>query len=373
MTHAPLAKHLPQLDGLRGLAAGYVVLGHASLQIWPPEYRVAIPPVIDWPLCFVHYSVTTFLVLSGFCLGLPVIRRNVSLGGNWRFLTGRFRRIVPPYWTALAVSIILVLTLIGQPTGTHWDVATLWTWKTLAACVILCPELFGWGSFNHVLWSVGVETKIYCLFPLIVTAWRRVGLLLTILAVSALALSLSCLAVGTAWHRLTLWYIPLFLLGVGAAAIAAATDPLWGRWQQAPWGSLALVGVGLGLAGKAEMLPVPTATQVSADLLAGLVAAAGLISITTRPSWFARLLATRPVVFVGTFAYSLYLMHAPLLQLVHQYLIMPLQLDRSAQFAVLVGFGGPLILGAAWIFYRLAERPWMSSRLRQAVDGEQRA
>jgi peptidoglycan/LPS O-acetylase OafA/YrhL len=63
--------------------------------------------------------------------------------------------------------------------------------------------------------------------------------------------------------------------------------------------------------------------------------------------------------FLGTFAYSVYLIHAPLLQLVWQTLIAPVALTPGAAFSALVFIGVPLAVGAAYVFFLVCERPFV--------------
>src|SRR2546421_13093474 len=94
--------HLDYLNGLRALAALYVVLHHAYLTVWPVLLGKA-PTGIDaalvgW-LAYGHYSVSVFIVISGFCLMLPVLRnQDVIAGGSITFYRKRARRILPPYY-----------------------------------------------------------------------------------------------------------------------------------------------------------------------------------------------------------------------------------------------------------------------------------
>ena len=73
------------LDGLRGLAALYVMLAHVfSITAYGDDGRVStsLPPAFVWAtrgLCFSHYAVAVFIVLSGFCLMLPVSRSKDGL------------------------------------------------------------------------------------------------------------------------------------------------------------------------------------------------------------------------------------------------------------------------------------------------------
>ena len=75
--------------------------------------------------------------------------------------------------------------------------------------------------------------------------------------------------------------------------------------------------------------------------------------------WTARFLGCKPLVFIGTFAYSVYLIHAPLLQVLWQGPFAPLQAQPLAMLAALTLLGTPLILSAAYVFFLVFERPFL--------------
>ena len=70
---APRAKRLAGLDGVRGLAALYVVCNHVFLRAFP-GYPVDHAPF--WAAWFIYgrFAVVVFIVLSGFSLALSPAR-----------------------------------------------------------------------------------------------------------------------------------------------------------------------------------------------------------------------------------------------------------------------------------------------------------
>jgi peptidoglycan/LPS O-acetylase OafA/YrhL len=61
-----------------------------------------------------HFAVTAFIVVSGFCLMLPVARAGRRLrGGTGVFLLRRFCRIAPPMYAAVLLAV-LILQVPGQ-------------------------------------------------------------------------------------------------------------------------------------------------------------------------------------------------------------------------------------------------------------------
>src|SRR4051812_40619291 len=105
---------LEYVDGMRALAALVVYLNHAYAQVSTGDQVALRGP---WSLSRVsmvagHLSVTVFIVVSGFCLTLPVISQGGELrGGVKGFLKRRARRILPPYYAAVALCLVLIWTV----------------------------------------------------------------------------------------------------------------------------------------------------------------------------------------------------------------------------------------------------------------------
>ena len=102
--------------------------------------------------------------------------------------------------------------------------------------------------------------------------------------------------------------------------------------------------------------------QISMDLLVGLVAAAAMTYAAIAPhSLLTRALSWKPLAFVGTFAYSIYLIHAPLLQC--EWLVL-----RAMHVSDTVGFvagcfiGLPIIVALSYVFFWFCERPFLTRR-----------
>src|SRR3954454_18891800 len=100
----PPRQRLAGLDGVRGLAALFVVVNHVFLRAFP-GYPVDRAPF--WAAWFIYgrFAVVVFIVLSGFSLALSPARRDWDLGGVSRFAQRRVRRILPAYWAALVFSL----------------------------------------------------------------------------------------------------------------------------------------------------------------------------------------------------------------------------------------------------------------------------
>jgi peptidoglycan/LPS O-acetylase OafA/YrhL len=105
-TIPPLRLRLASLDGIRGLAALYVVVFHLGTILKPVMTNLSKP----WRLLLRatehgHAAVVAFIVLSGFLLMLPIVRENRPMSLQGYFLR-RSRRILPPYFAALILFLL---------------------------------------------------------------------------------------------------------------------------------------------------------------------------------------------------------------------------------------------------------------------------
>ncbi|MDR3633749.1 MAG: acyltransferase [Isosphaeraceae bacterium] len=252
---------LPFLDGLRGLAALYVLLHHAALAVSPAGLS-GVGLAIRFGLRHGHFAVAVFIVLSGFCLMRPVVHEPAGRlrGGLWPYLGRRARRIVPPYYAALGFSWLLIVLVpaLGHPPRTWWDRAL--------------PVFGGWNAVSHLLlvhnlsvhwffkidppsWSVATEWQIYLLFPALLVVWRRWGITAAVAAGFAIGYGVACLAGpfgNPALRQACPWYVGLFALGMAAAAASRAGErPAVEERSRGRWPTVALCLVALSLAGLA--------------------------------------------------------------------------------------------------------------------------
>ena len=363
----PPREHFDYLDGLRALAALYVVLHHAWLHIkLPPGWTSRL----TFGLQFGHFAVDVFIVLSGFCLMLPVVRGEGQLrGGIGGFLQRRARRILPPYYAAVALSLVLIWTLIGRQTGTHWDVSVPVQGSDFLAHLFLVQDMQSLASgakINHPLWSVAVEWHIYFLFPLLVMLWRRYGGIRSALFTTLISYLAGVAAVYTGvLEGMHFQYIGLFALGMLGATFAFSPQEVWRKRREGlPWGGIAAGVLALALACGYLLRRIHGIT-IYVDPLIGVSTASLLIAMSrSKENWTRRAIEWKPLVFIGGFSYSLYLIHAPLLQVIWQYGILPLHRSETISFWILATAGTALILGASYLFSLMCERPFMNTVTR---------
>src|SRR6266566_9604795 len=84
---------------------------HCWLLNFPGFPHNSGPSWLGW-LMYGRLPVVFFLALSGFSLAISPARNGWQLGGVVRFLRRRAWRILPPYWAALALSLIVAWLVV---------------------------------------------------------------------------------------------------------------------------------------------------------------------------------------------------------------------------------------------------------------------
>ncbi|WP_155341902.1 acyltransferase family protein [Acrocarpospora corrugata] len=361
---AAARRRLGGLDGIRGLAALFVVLHHCRLLAFPGFPADTGPGWASWML-YGHFAVVVFIVLSGFSLAVAPARRDWALGGLGRFAHRRLWRILPPYWPALAISLVIAWTLVPQP-GEGPPTA-----KSVLFYGLLVQDVFGSPSPNGAFWSIAIEAQLYLVFPLLLLLVRRAGVLAMLGAVGAVVAAIGLLAPSVPAVELLMRFTPQFALLFAIGAMAAGVAG--GRWLRAPWGWLSLltaVPVVTLIAVRGSVWTVENFYWV--DLALGPAVGCLLAALAAgRPGRLTGLLDTRPLRSLGSFSYSLYLTHAPLVVVLHTLVIAPNLAPGVPAFLATLALCVPVTLLVARGFAAVFELPFQRHRtwpeLRAAI------
>lgn len=392
-TPSPAPDHAPVrllfLDGLRALAALWVVLGHAHLLTlgWNRSGSLWGRPLDV--LLYCHLGVDVFLVLSGFCLALPVVRNANRLTTSTALFFGkRAWRILVPYYATLLL-ILLVNTFVPIAAWGNHGVGLTPTlpWQVVVTNALLLQDVLPqFNTLHGPFWSVATEWHLYFVFPALVWILRRCGVVALALVGGVAAIVLTWLpsqpAVGALLAPMTVpqppYFIALFVMGAVAAALMF--DPRYARVrgpaQRWAWAVAALFCV--PLCALLWHFRIVDASNIWGffdhlhwiDPLAGAVSAAmlvGLCGMAPRQS-VRRWLEARPLVAVGGFSYSLYLIHVPVLAVAHR-AAAAWGWPAMTGFAYLATAGTAASLLAAWAFARVFERPYRRPRARAGAAG----
>jgi peptidoglycan/LPS O-acetylase OafA/YrhL len=354
---------LAGLDGVRGLAALFVVLHHCWLLSYPGSDNLGAPVWTSW-LGLGHLAVVVFIVLSGFSLAVGPARDGWRLGGMRRFLRRRAWRILPPYWAALAFSVIVAWTVVPQPGTPPPNV------KSVVVHGLLLQDVIGSPSPNGAFWSIAIEAQLYLVLPLLLLVQRRAGAGFALALVLLPALMIEMLSGHVPGVALFQRFIPqmavLFTLGVVAARAVAGDRP--GRFARfAP--ALAVI-TGIPPIAAIALLGVTWTLDhyFWVDLALGPAIALSIVALSwQRPMRFMRLLDTRPLRALGSYSYSLYLVHAPIVVALYAVLVAPRIAPGNPALLVMLGLVAPIAVLGARLFAAVFELPFQRHRSWKAL------
>ncbi|HEY7077070.1 MAG TPA: acyltransferase [Solirubrobacteraceae bacterium] len=342
-------RRLAGLDGVRGLAALFVVVHHIFLRAFP-GYPVDRAPFWAGWLIYGRFAVVVFIVLSGFSLALSPAGRGWRLGGVRSFARRRARRILPAYWGALAFSLAVAWLVMPQPGHAAPDA------KSVVVNGLLVENLVAAPTPNMSFWSMAVEAQLYLAFPLLLLVVRRWGAVVMVAGVTLLMAT-----VGVAGPRSFVIQSPPDLAALFAIGMATAGIVRSGRsW---PWGWLALAAAVPAVATIWWRGSVWTLDHLLwVDLALGPAVACLLAGLATgRPAPLLRLLDARPLRRLGASSYSLYLTHAPIVVVVYDRIVAGRVHQGVPAFVVTVAVAVPLTVVFARLFASIFERPQLRS------------
>lgn len=302
-----MERRIPELDGLRGLAIAAVLLYH----LWPREN--GLHPLFrgGW------IGVELFFVLSGFLITSILLKQVGQPNYYRRFYWRRFLRIFPLYYALLAGVTALMVALRGVgylnqiraewgslgwfvffagnfPTAWHaaWPPQVpflpLWSLQIEEQFYLLYPAIVAFaalrpGRLKHALWTgVAVSLIARCVAWWFWPANAYAPYVLTICRMDSLAFG-GLLAISQ--REKTGLRIQGWWLGAGAAALGTAAFLFGDAWQENSVHTWGITLLGLWFAGCVGWALQNTQTAKTVFL-----------------RW-------RPLTYLGTISYGVYLLH----------------------------------------------------------------
>ncbi|HET6378801.1 MAG TPA: acyltransferase [Methylocella sp.] len=305
-------QHYKYLDGFRGIAALWVMIGHILI-IYDINLRV---------LSWVSLPVDLFMLVSGFLMVRHAIARETAepldRPLSWAtFWLRRFFRIAPLYYFLLLFSIIYQQSERGFDGAFHyhtWDGLNESYDQFVAHLLSHVSFVFGLSpvfsrSTSMPDWSLSLEMQFYALFPFLMLLGRRTGWITLAIGVAGVCLAAE-LIFPSFLHEFTLPSILILKLNIfmGGMLVALALD---NRGQSASYIAVAVALMILPLWGGENF----KAGIARALLCAGFATAAlcdrysrtaGMPAhITLIPA----ILGARPFAIMADLSYGVYLMH----------------------------------------------------------------
>ena len=341
----------PALDGLRAVAVAMVLAFHLAL------------PGADGG----YLGVSVFFTLSGFLITRLLLDEFDRTGtiGLRRFYRRRIRRLLPASFLVVALVVVLAAFDAFPASsrirgGTLAALTSTFNWYELLGGRDYA-DLFRAPSPLAHFWSLAIEEQFYWLWPLILLVFLprvAAGRRLAVIASLALAASISAPVTAAVWSSaaayFTTWTRSAEILVGAALATWTARSVMPGWVGRLAWPSLAAILV-LGAVtpagrGWAYDGGLPLFALLSVTLIAALQAP------PERSMGAAALLSARPVVWVGTVSYGIYLFHWPV--------IVWLTEDRTDLGRWwLVALQITVTMAATVASFRLLERPVRAGRV----------
>ena len=363
------------LDAMRGGAALAVVTYHAlgvAPQTAHSGWEWWVPQIAGYAVHFAFAGIYLFFVISGFCIHLFWAKARAAgvqqpVINFFTFWKRRVRRLYPPYFAALA----LYLCYRAYTTPVH--VTGFYLWDVLLHVFMLHNlDLRTTYTINGAFWTLAIEEQLYLAYFLLLFLRIRYGWTKTLVL---------CFSARVVWLLLADglsaslgWHIPLteaaatnwFIWALGALSVEAAL----GLIKLPAWCSrLSVAGVALAFAmALAQLLPLVDQKTWIHDLgwlVMHPMWGVGFFvlvnyAVAAEKRWrsqSARVPRLIPsLASVGLISYSLYLTHS--FVIMHWYWF---GFTRLHILTISVLIMTPLSVAFAWVFFRLCERPFMTS------------
>ena len=352
---------VPSLTGVRALAALLVLGTHAAYTTG--KYTHGFVGLLYSRM---EIGVPIFFVLSGYLLFGPWVKALKSGGPSpslRRYARNRVRRIMPAYLvTVLAAYAMYHFREVGPNPG-H-------TWYGLLRNLTLTQiytDNYAFALLHQGLtqmWSLAVEVAFYVALPmlayvLIVTLCRRRWrpYLLTAGLVACALISPAWLVFVHTTHVLPdgsrLWlpgYLAWFIGGMMLTVMAAMGVRVY--WFVAiPLAVLCYVIASTPIAGEPTTSPSGLAQAITKTVFYAVIATLVVAPLALgNVGWYSRVLASRPMVWLGEISYEIFLVHLVLMEIAMTVVLhWPVYTGNTATlFVVTLALSIP----AAWVLHR---------------------
>jgi peptidoglycan/LPS O-acetylase OafA/YrhL len=353
-------RHIPALDGIRGLAVLMVLIFHV-FQVEPaPQHSLLRLGYAATR--FGQTGVDLFFVLSGFLITGILYDAKGSRRYFLNFYGRRTLRIFPLYYGFSVVMLVLVPRLLGFR-------ATELSWLSLGtfSANFAMAAGSGGGMLGHY-WSLAIEEQFYLIWPFVVFSLGRSALMRVCLASMVVAAGARLVVESQGISSFMLTPCRMDTLLIGALLALAARGPLglveWSR--RALIVALAALAIGLPLSAAMRGSGSVWLQVVKYPLIAALYGAVLVIGVSaSSKSRVGRLLALKPLSSLGKYSYGIYVYHPPMIHVVGWFIgLTPTMLalpggNPALGLVVRVALIAGGSYAVAWLSWHAFEKPFL--------------
>lgn len=370
-------ERLHHLDGIRGIAALGVVIGHSN---WPNHIKY-------WGFESTFLWVDFFFVLSGFVIAYNYQARLGEGFGVGNYMVRRMARIYPAHFVMLVLllgyEILKYATQGSAGISAEREAFTNNNWETFLASLALVQAmgLFTGSFWNGPSWSISTEAWTYLLFGLVFLWFRKSRAMIVGGTITLILISYAVILINPNRDYLSVEADFGFFRCVAGFGMGVLCFNAWltrqGREAKPGVQAVQIALMALAFLAVSQRLYASPLTLGAPILFGALV----YLLAVYRHGALERLLLIAPIQFLGRISYSLYISHAFIRRFVttgHKVVAQKLSGVMTPELVgdLLTLLYIPTAIVFGWLIWRFVETPandWLVKRLGRKRDPEKSA
>ena len=343
----------PEIDGLRAIAVGSVILYHAQITIFGLE-----------PFRGGFIGVDIFFVISGYLITSIILKELVNTGSFSfkHFYERRIRRILPVLFVVMLASLPIAFKYISPYDLTDYSKSILYSLGFSSNFHFYHSGLdYAVEGLKHPFlhtWSLSVEEQYYILFPIILlVTFKYFRKYLINVLIFGFVISLGLADWGSRNHpSATFYFLHTRTWELLAGSILAYFEITLGQRSKIKTLNLILPFVGLVLISHSILFFNDEMLHPSFYTLSSILGVSFIIWFSNKDEFITKILSSKLFVGIGLISYSLYLWHYPIFVFTNK-----LNLTEGNIFKQLFIFIAILFLSIA--SYYLIEKPMRGKKI----------
>lgn len=339
------------LDHWRGVAVLWVMLFHG----FGTTYEISLHPLAEFIKILAApgwLGVHIFFVISGYCIAANVYNTGTKNGNCWSFIKNRVWRVVPAYWAAFLLTI--VLNLISSPFNrTSFSENFPPSLRAWLGNILLIQPYLNTPFYTVVYWSLVVEMGFYLVVALLLIIAKKIKYKLAVIVF--IILSFISIFIPPSPRTAVLVYWSEFVCGILVFNTLLANSK-FKLYQRNLFLCFMLL---LGL------LSIVVSYMLYRNYLwFSVIFALILCCINRWDENIASIKKLKCLKFIGVISYSLYLLHLPFQGRVVSLGLRCVEAESILFLAIQI-LGWWVAIIVSYIFYRLVEKPLEDWRHQQ--------